>query len=92
MAILRRKNVNPKDVKSIAAANLTNPESVIRLANSMGITIVPFDLEMFIAKLGIRLNKIIMENDISGKLEKNENGVWEISVNALHHPRRQRFT
>ncbi|EMB0626711.1 hypothetical protein U7Q65_005405, partial [Escherichia coli] len=47
MAILRRKNVNPKDVKSIAAANLTNPESVIRLANSMGITIVPFDLEMF---------------------------------------------
>ncbi|EEW6222758.1 ImmA/IrrE family metallo-endopeptidase [Escherichia coli] len=92
MAILRRKNVNPKDVKSIAAANLTNPESVIRLANSMGITIVPFDLEMFIAKLGIRLNKIIMENDISGKLEKNENGVWEITVNALHHPRRQRFT
>ena len=63
MAILRRKNVNPKDVKSIAAANLTNPESVIRLANSMGITIVPFDLEMFIAKLGIILNKIIMEND-----------------------------
>lgn len=92
MAILRRKTANPSDVKSIAAANLTNPESVIRLARSMGITTVPFDLDSFIYKLGIVLNRTIMENDISGKLEKNKSGVWEISVNALHHPRRQRFT
>ena len=92
MAILRRKTANPNDVKSIAAANLTNPESVIRLANSMGILTVPFDLDLFIHKLGITLNRVIMDNEISGKLEKNKSGVWEISVNALHHPRRQRFT
>ncbi|MEP8628274.1 ImmA/IrrE family metallo-endopeptidase [Enterobacter mori] len=92
MAILRRKTANPNDVKSIAAANLTNPESVIRLAISMGITTVPFDLDSFILKLGIVLNRTIMDSDISGKLEKNKSGVWEISVNALHHPRRQRFT
>lgn len=92
MAILRRKTVNPSDSKSIAAANLTNPESVIRLASSMGIITVPFDLDNFIPKLGIALNRVIMDNDISGKLEKNKSGVWEISVNALHHPKRQRFT
>ncbi|WP_296221747.1 ImmA/IrrE family metallo-endopeptidase [uncultured Enterobacter sp.] len=92
MAILRRKTANPNDPKSIASANLTNPESVFKLAQNMGLKTIPFDLDSFVLKLGIVLHKTILPNDISGKLEKNRDNIWEITINSLHHPKRQRFT
>lgn len=93
MAILRRKVVSSHEYNNTELLpSLTTPDTAVRFAKNMGVNMIPFDIENFIHILGISLNKIIMENDISGMLEKTNDGLWRISINSLHHRKRQRFT
>lgn len=52
----------------------------------------PVDVEGLVRALGLDLHEAYLDNDISGMLEKNEDGTFTITVNAAHKPNRQRFT
>ncbi len=92
MAILKRKVKNTADILPVDMMDLGNPKDVFEYAISLQVKVVPFDLDDFILKIGLRLERCVMDDDISGKLQRNYDGDWVISVNTLHHPKRQRFT
>ncbi|WP_054177112.1 ImmA/IrrE family metallo-endopeptidase [Citrobacter sp. CtB7.12] len=93
MAILKRKIRNVADNLPVDMLSLSNPQSVLDYAvNVLNVRLIPFDLDSFISKIGIELHRIIMDDELSGMLQKNTEGRWIISVNSLHHPKRQRFT
>src|SRR5687767_400614 len=56
------------------------------------ITEAPVDVERIAASLGIDVRKTPTEDDISGFLLTQGDGLCVIGVNSLHHPNRQRFT
>lgn len=93
MAVLKRRH---KKVGAAQGANghvgsaLTSTQ-VIQLCNANGIAVNPLDINRLIEYLGIQLKKKPLQNNISGYLKKM-NGAWEITINSMHHPRRQRFT
>lgn len=88
MAIRIRKN-------KTQSTNLTGeektPNDILSLAESNGITTVPLDLKALCHLLGIGINYLPLENNLSGRLT-HDGSRWVINVNALHHVRRQRFT
>ncbi|MBK0015680.1 ImmA/IrrE family metallo-endopeptidase [Kosakonia sp. S42] len=93
MAILKRKIKNINDNLPVDMLNLNNPQSVLDYAvNILKVKLIPFDIDDFIIKIGIDLKRVIMDDGLSGMLQKNNEGRWMITVNSLHHPKRQRFT
>ncbi|MCG1032941.1 ImmA/IrrE family metallo-endopeptidase [Bacillus amyloliquefaciens] len=92
MAILKRKVSSPSALLPVDMMDLNNPQDVIDYAAKLHVKTIPFDLDDFINKIGVELRRVALADDISGKLQKNEDGKWTISVNCLHHPKRQRFT
>jgi Zn-dependent peptidase ImmA (M78 family) len=62
-----------------------------RISDSFTITSIPMDIYALAASLGLTIKHAPLDNNISGYL-KEHNGNWEIGVNSLHHPNRQRFT
>lgn len=62
-----------------------------RIAESMTLKAAPLDVEGLAASIGLRVQKHPLLDSISGFLKKMDDE-WIIGVNALHHPRRQRFT
>lgn len=93
MAILKRKIKSIAEDFPIDMLHLSNPESVLNYAvNTLKVRSIPFDVDNFILKIGIELERKSMDNELSGMLQKNSDGIWTITVNALHHPKRQRFT
>ncbi|CAK1941526.1 HTH-type transcriptional regulator / antitoxin HigA [Vibrio crassostreae] len=67
------------------------PEDVIAIAKRNEITTNPLDLSSLCHVLGIGIQFVPLENNISGRLHHDGNR-WIINVNSLHHQRRQRFT
>lgn len=66
---------------------------IIELAKRSGIETCPLDVYALTAALGIKLLCIPMKGDVSGSLNLSENKKdWMMTINALHHPNRQRFT
>lgn len=53
---------------------------------------VPVNLEKLAETLGVSVNKKVMPDDISGEITRIDEGRYAITVNALHHYTRQRFT
>lgn len=62
-----------------------------RIGNTFTITTTPMDVFGLAAALDLKIQRVSLPNNISGYL-KEINGKWEIGVNSLHHPNRQRFT
>ncbi|EAA8812185.1 ImmA/IrrE family metallo-endopeptidase [Salmonella enterica subsp. enterica serovar Agama] len=93
MAILKRKTSSVAENLPIDMLHLSNPQSVLDYAiNTLKVRPIPFDLDDFISKIGIDLQRTAMADELSGMLQKNAEGRWTITVNSLHHPKRQRFT
>lgn len=92
MAILKRKISNCSAFLPVDMMDLKSPVDVINYATFLNVKTTPFDVDIFIGKIGLGLNRCVMSDDISGKLQKEESGKWIIYVNSLHHPKRQRFT
>ena len=70
-----------------------NPEKLLKFAELQGLNCVPLDISGVADKLGIHIEYVPLEDDLSGILKKNEdNDTWTISVNEDHHRNRQRYT
>lgn len=99
MAVLTRKPGNETNKPSIAPrrANLkkpartVSPSHVREKAKANQIETSPLNVEELIRSYGIELKRRPLADEVSGHL-KVENGEWNITVNSLHHPNRQRFT
>lgn len=52
----------------------------------------PVDLDALASRLGIKIKRLWMDDDMSGALIRNPDGSFTIHVNDLHPPTRQRFT
>jgi len=65
---------------------------VNRLLEENEINGAPVDVERVATSLGIDVRKTPTEDDISGFLLTQGDGLRVIGVNSLHHPNRQRFT
>jgi Zn-dependent peptidase ImmA (M78 family) len=93
MAVLKRRHkkaVTATGSRMFVGSELT-PDQVIEFCNANDISIKPLDIKKLIKHLGISLKKKPLRDNISGFLKKMD-GSWEITINSLHHPRRQRFT
>lgn len=88
MATIRKKKVIPLTPEANVSFAL---EDVLRLGERQGVTLFPLDIKSLIRMFNISLEFMILDNEISGYLEKGGDG-WLIVINRLHHPRRQRFT
>lgn len=60
-------------------------------AKSIGVSMLPFDIEGYLKKKGFKILFEDLDNDLSGYIEKQHND-WAIGVNKYQSPRRQRFT
>lgn len=90
MAILRKKKKGSLQEIGDSQSRM-GAEEVMRLAKKKGFYDDYLDIRSFVRSLGISLQLKPLENEISGYLIESF-GDWEIVVNSLHHPRRQRFT
>lgn len=91
MAIVRRKP--KKDIlrSKVRGEHARSPAALLELAKRAQIETTPLDIKGLIRAVGLRVKREPLADDISGMLDHNGED-WEITVNSLHHPRRQRFT
>jgi len=94
MAIIRRirftpsGNMSPGDI-----ALIDTPEKLLKFAEDQGLNPIPLDVKGVAEKLGICIEYVTPERDLSGILYKDkENNSWVLHVNKEHHPNRQRYT
>lgn len=66
-------------------------DDLLNAASENCIETSPLDVYALTKHLGIKFSCIPMPDETSGSLTFDERG-WLITVNALHHPNRQRFT
>lgn len=92
MAILKRKVKSVREALPLDMMQLSNPVEVLEYAKKLNIQLIPFDLDNFINKINLGLERVELDDEISGKLQKSDEGKWIITVNSLHHIKRQRFT
>lgn len=89
MAVLRRRVFEPRPpneyTPDIAARDAR------RIAETMTLRQQPLDAIGLATSIGIGVELIPLESNISGFLRK-ERSNWKIGVNSLHHPNRRRFT
>lgn len=87
---IRRKAVDkprpPEDCTPSSAAS-----DARRIAEFYGLKLKPFDIVGLVYALGIRLDVVPLEPEVSGFLKQDDN-IWVLGVNSLHHPNRRRFT
>lgn len=91
MAVIRRDRKKDTPLIHTAIESTAQLIDIVSLAKRHGLPLVPLDIKALIRLLGINVVVQSMDDDISGHLEEKEDG-WRITVNALHHPKRQRFT
>ncbi len=94
MAIIGRRSFeisgdwDPNDI-----ALIDTPENLLQFAKCQGLEPVPLDVLTVAEKLGIGVELVSLENDISGILYNvEEKDSWLMQVNKDHHPNRQRYT
>ena len=93
MAVIKRRHKRvgaAQGADGLVGAALT-PLQVLSLCEANGISTTPLDVNGLIEHLGIHIKKKPLQDDVSRYLRKM-NGSWEITINSMHHPRRQRFT
>lgn len=92
MAIVRRNKSKEALIRRAHLGNVTNPSDLINLAIKNNLATQPLDVERLCTLLGIEIHySYELEASVSGKLIKTEQG-WKCTINANHHPTRQRFT
>jgi len=91
MAVLKRRPKSSNLTDFAVGSQTVSPDMLISQAKKAGISTTPLDVERLVFSLGIRLNSVPLDDEISGHLALTEQG-WAITVNSLHHPKRQRFT
>ena len=94
MAIIRRTrfttsgDLDPNDI-----ALIDTPEKLLKFAELKELDTFPLDLLGVADKFDIRIERIALEDDLSGILYKEkESNSWVMQINEDHHPNRQRYT
>ncbi|EGQ8008887.1 TPA: ImmA/IrrE family metallo-endopeptidase [Vibrio parahaemolyticus] len=82
---------NKRNKTNTLPVDKKTPEDIIAIAARNNINTRPIDLHGLCHILGVGIQYLPLENNISGRLHHDGNR-WVINVNSLHHPRRQRFT
>jgi hypothetical protein len=89
MAIRRKSFDKPR------APEECTPQSAARdarrIAEFYGLKSKPFDVVGLVYALGLKLDALPLEPEVSGFLKSN-GGSWVLGVNSLHHSNRRRFT
>lgn len=88
MAILERRFA-PKKVD--VDQGPVRADVVLNLARTTGLKLVPLDVEGLAVALGVDVRYEPMDMEKSGKISRFGRG-HVITINALHHPNRKRFT
>lgn len=91
MAILRSRSKSPRVKMENPTASVLSTAQVLDAARRAGINTTPLDVKGVAKTFGIKVKILPLDNEVSGYIQ-NDGGTWGIYVNALHHPRRQRFT
>ncbi|MEX0732376.1 MAG: ImmA/IrrE family metallo-endopeptidase [Aquisalimonadaceae bacterium] len=95
MAVIKRRpdrgSVASRNVRLAKPSSSVTAEAILKSAAANGIRTVPLDIDKLVQAYGVSLKRRPLEDDISGHLKAGDTG-WIITVNSLHHPRRQRFT
>lgn len=94
MAIIRRIHFTPSgDLHPNDIALIDTPEKLLKFAELKELDTFPLDLLGVADKFGIRIERIALEDDLSGILYKEkESNSWVMQINEDHHPNRQRYT
>lgn len=94
MAIIRRIRFTPSgDISPDDIALIDTPEKLLKFATDRGLNPIFLDVKRVAENLGIRVEYVMLEDDLSGILYKDEeNHSWVIQVNEGHHHNRQRYT
>jgi len=94
MAIIRRIHFAPSgNISPGDKALIDTPEKLLKFAEPQELDPVPLNVAAVAEKLGIRIEYVSLENDLSGILYKDEkDDSWVMQVNEDHHPNRQRYT
>jgi len=94
MAIIRRIRFTPSgDIDPNDIALIDTPEKLLKFAEDKELNPIPLDVKGVAEKLGIRVEYVSLDDDLSGILYKDkENNSWVLHVNKEHHPNRQRYT
>ena len=94
MAIIRRIRFTPSgDLDPNDISLIDTPEKLLKFAELRELDTFPLDVEGVAEKLGILVERVALEDDISGILYKDEeDDSWVIQVNGDHHPNRRRYT
>lgn len=91
MAVIKRK-IKKADLSALVnGRDIVDVDELLASAHEKGISTIPLDVEGLIRSLGVKVKYEPMSDDVSGHLELVGNG-WEVAINSLHHPKRQRFT
>ena len=92
MAIRPRRKSSHSGEKTGSQFGIASPEQLRQLINDK----LPDGAEVlsFVAKtFGIRVEYLPLDSESSGKLTFDKTlDQWKITINSLHHPKRQRFT
>ncbi|MBX8783157.1 ImmA/IrrE family metallo-endopeptidase [Ochrobactrum sp. GRS2] len=92
MAIIRRQKSPESIIRRAHLGNVENPKDLINLAKKNNLSTQPLDVDGLFKALNIPvIYSDTLNADVSGHLMKTENG-WQCTINANHHPTRQRFT
>ena len=90
MAVIKRRS-NDSLRSTLGSDAVLDAYGLIEVAKRVGIQTSPINVAELARHYGIKVDLRPMEDDISGHLSL-KNGTWHISVNSLHHWKRQRFT
>jgi len=94
MAIIRRTRFTPSgDLDPNDISLIDTPEKLLKFAELKELDTFPLDLLGVADKFDIRIERIALEDDLSGILYKEkESNSWVMQINEDHHPNRQRYT
>jgi len=81
----------PKNVSEESSNKLKDAQSLLEFLKDFGLDKAPIDLPRIYRLIGPKLRFEPMDNEISGKLEK-QNDMWCAIINSLHSENRQNFT
>lgn len=94
MAIIRTKSFGqPADRSADDVVLIDSADKLVAYAKRHNIGTVPLDVDAIALRLGVQIQRVPMEGDLSGRLYRAENSdKWILEVNHSHHMNRQRYT
>lgn len=93
MGISKRRHLRSPGKHEANIELMDTPDGLLAYAEKKNIAVCPLDVVELVKNMGINvIPDKNLDDNISGMLQQDTDGLWIIRVNALHHPNRQRYT